>query len=68
VLAIGLAWCAGLSLARAGDTPSPALLIRHEDENAMTIVAPDTGAVAGGAPIGQDGGNEAKSSPGRRQG
>ncbi len=46
--------CAGLTAARAGDTPSPALLVLHKGENAMAIVDPNTGTVAGRAPTGRD--------------
>ena len=49
-----LVWCAGLAAARAEDTPSPALLVLHKGENAMAIIDPNTGAVLGRAPTGQD--------------
>src|SRR4051812_1398049 len=51
---IGLVLCAGLAVARAGDTPAPALLVLHKGENAMAIIDPNTGAVLGRAPTGQD--------------
>jgi YVTN family beta-propeller protein len=52
--AIALVSCAGLAVAHAGDTPSPALLVLHKGENAMAIVDPNTGTVLGRAPTGQD--------------
>jgi len=51
---IGLVLCAGLAGARAGDTPSPVLLVLHKGENAMAIIDPSTGAVLGRAPTGRD--------------
>ena len=36
------------------DTPSPALLVLHKGENAMAIVDPSSGKVAGRVPTGQD--------------
>ena len=51
---IGLVLCAGLAAARAGDTPSPVLLVLHKGENAMAIIDPNTGAGLGQVPTGQD--------------
>jgi YVTN family beta-propeller protein len=51
---IGFVLCAGLAIARAGDTPSPALLVLHKGENAMAIIDPNTGEVHGRAPTGRD--------------
>jgi DNA-binding beta-propeller fold protein YncE len=51
---IGLVSCTGLAAARAGDTPAPALLVLHKGENAMAIIDPNSGAVLGRAPTGQD--------------
>ncbi len=39
---------------RGQETPSPALLVLHKGENAMAIVDPATGKIAGHAPTGQD--------------
>src|SRR5262249_9214582 len=52
--AIGLVLCGGLAAARAADAPTSALLVLHKGENAMAIVDPNTGAVLGRAPTGQD--------------
>jgi DNA-binding beta-propeller fold protein YncE len=38
----------------AQDTPSPALLVLHKGENAMAIVDPESGKIAGHVPVGQD--------------
>src|SRR5262249_4519723 len=51
---IGLLLCVGLASARAEDTPAPALLVLHKGESAMAIIDPNTGAVLGRAPTGQD--------------
>ena len=51
---IRLVLCTGLAAARAGDTPAPALLVLHKGENAMAIIDPNSGAVLGRAPTGQD--------------
>jgi YVTN family beta-propeller protein len=40
--------------ATAQETPSPALLVLHKGENAMAIVDPSSGRVAGHVPTGQD--------------
>jgi YVTN family beta-propeller protein len=55
-IATGLLLFGALSTvaARAQETPSPALLVLHKGENAMAIVDPATGAVAGRAPVGDD--------------
>ncbi len=55
-IATGLLVFGALSavVARAQETPSPALLVLHKGENAMAIVDPSTGAVAGRAPVGDD--------------
>ena len=51
MLLLGGLACSG---ARAQETPSPALLVLHKGENAMAIVDPATGNVAGRVPTGQD--------------
>ncbi len=38
----------------AQETPSPALLVLHKGENAMAIVDPESGKIAGRVPVGQD--------------
>ena len=38
----------------AQETPSPALLVLHKGENAMAIVDPESGKIAGHVPTGQD--------------
>jgi YVTN family beta-propeller protein len=38
----------------AQETPSPALLVLHKGDNAMAIVDPASGKVAGRVPVGQD--------------
>jgi YVTN family beta-propeller protein len=40
--------------ALAQETPSPALLVLHKGENAMAIVDPQSGMIAGHVPTGQD--------------
>ena len=50
VLLVGPAFAA----ASAQETPSPALLVLHKGENAMAIVDPTSGKVAGRVPTGQD--------------
>ncbi len=42
------------TIARAEETPSPALLVLHKGENAMAIVDPESGKIAGHVPTGQD--------------
>jgi YVTN family beta-propeller protein len=53
---IGLALLIAIAggAATAQETPTPALLVLHKGENAMAIIDPETGAVAGRAPTGQD--------------
>jgi hypothetical protein len=38
----------------AQETPLPALLVLHKGENAMAIVDPESGKIAGHVPTGQD--------------
>ena len=49
----------------AQDTPSPALLVLHKGENAMAIVDPESGKIAGHVPTGQDPHELAVSSDGK---
>ena len=42
------------TMTRAEETPSPALLVLHKGENAMAIVDPESGKIAGHVPTGQD--------------
>jgi YVTN family beta-propeller protein len=51
VLAAGLLACA---IAKAQESSAPALLVLHKGENAMAIVDPASGKVAGRVPTGQD--------------
>ncbi len=53
------------TVARAEDTPSPALLVLHKGENAMAIVDPESGKIAGHVPTGQDPHELAVSSDGK---
>jgi DNA-binding beta-propeller fold protein YncE len=51
VVVVGAIACTGLW---AQETPSPALLVLHKGENAMAIVDPENGRIAGHIPTGQD--------------
>ena len=52
--ALVLAGVFAATAARAQETPNPALLVLHKGENAMAIVDPETGKIAGHVPTGQD--------------